>query len=150
MFFYEDWRSGPGYRFIANDVENDEEGGGDHCNRYGTFTLPQAANQSVYLVSCDDCGEPSLHLIKHLSSDEDATSVLEQLHSHIAECMPFKTTGFTAGYKEKGNYPPPIEVTDLAVLALDREQFEYNKPTVALIVNQTGEIMKHLSICPPA
>jgi hypothetical protein len=46
---------------------------------------------------------------------ESKNNILEQMYSCYNEHGEFEVTGYTSGYKEKGHYKDPIEITNESV-----------------------------------
>lgn len=145
LHYYETYRGDHSYKFSVADGSDDE----CESDCYGSFTVPasDSGKLRIFVVNTNDC-EYMLEDIYVTNADttDQAKNVLLELHSHINGCLPFNVTGMSVAYKEEGYYPDPIAVTNPDILRLDPEKI--NKPAVAIVVDDMGEIIDYMSINP--
>jgi hypothetical protein len=156
MHFYEDYRANSRIWFlrgdkIADDNEDEEEAEAP-CG--SIFVEPaDTGGYSIYMAyfsNLDYLTAADLVLKSGSSGGERASDLLLQIHSHINECGPFEGTGFTSSWKETGSYGDAIPVTNQFIMALDVDKYECSKPCAAIVVDDKGNIVNVLSICPHA
>lgn len=149
--FMQDYRSGPGYAFQKIGGDTGDAGDDVEDGTWDTFTVIPApvGKFRVYLLWFDEgtYDFPCDHIVD-TDTTEEAGDIMQQIHSHINECGPFRVTGYNSAYKEEGDYGDPIPVLSDAVLSLRTDG--YSSPTVALVVDENNDIVSHLSICPCA
>lgn len=150
LCFNESYRGDFQYEFVkyvaGQDDEDDEDDDKTPDHVWMTFdTEPSSAPFRVCIIQNQDDFEVPCELVDTAQTMEEAHSLMLQILAHVQDTGPFVSTGYTSSYKETGGYSDPVPVTNPKVIAFS---YTEEKCTVAVVLNEHGDILSHLSIIP--
>ena len=150
VHFWETYRADFGYAFTDTPPENDWED--DTYKGKGFVTLPHKRRGFTVgiLHASNKFMRFGSKFVSECCTVEECEKLFLQLHSHVNGHGPFVMTGYSGSYKETGSYSEPIKVTSSAVRAVRSHKWRCEKPAVAIAVDTRGNVVKHMSLNPPA
>jgi hypothetical protein len=143
FYFWEDYRGHSGFHFVEEELKSTKVENSNLGDHIGIFSIPiESENvRRLYLFEYEE----GKNEIKVILVGRNIENGLHQLHSHINKCGLFVKTG--EWFKNEGYYDKPILVTNANILQLD-DNYYYEKPTVALEVDQDANILDFIGINP--